>query len=68
MCSTLFLRINKYFKCKNYVSVVRKNPDLMSWLTKPKELLDDKLEKNVSSKEHTYSTEVVDEIFKNSIL
>jgi len=42
----------KYFKSKNYVSVVRKNPDLMSWLTKPKELLDDKLERNISAKEN----------------
>lgn len=56
----------KYFKSKDYVSVVRKNPDLMSWLTKPKEILDDKLEKNVSSKGHVYRPEMVDELIKNS--
>jgi hypothetical protein len=56
----------KYFKSKDYVNIVRKHPDLMSWLTKPKELLDGKLEKNISSKEQCYSSELVQEIIKNS--
>jgi len=38
----------------------------MSWLTKPKEILDDKLEKNTTYKEHVYSPEMVDELIKNS--
>lgn len=35
----------KSFNSKDYVHVVRKHPDLMSWLIKPKEILDGKLEK-----------------------
>ena len=56
----------KYFKSKDYVSVVKKHPDLMQWLTKPKELLDEKLEKNVAAKEKSYSTEMINEIISDT--
>lgn len=56
----------KYFKAKDYVSIVRQHPDLMSWLTKPKEILDEKLEKNVAAKEHCYSAEMVQELIQNT--
>lgn len=56
----------KYFKSKDYVSVVKKHPDLMTWLTKPKELLDEKLEKNVAAKEKSYSTEMINEIISDT--
>jgi hypothetical protein len=56
----------KYFKSKDYVNIVRKHPDLMSWLTKPKNLLDGKLEKNIANKEQCFSSELVDEIITNS--
>ena len=42
----------KSFKAQDYVKIVKKHPDLMTWLSKPKELLDGKLEKNINSKEH----------------
>ena len=56
----------EYFKSKDYVKVVREHPDLMSWLTKPKEILDGKLEKNINVKEECYSSQMVEELIKNS--
>lgn len=56
----------KYFKSKDYINVVRKHPDLMTWLTKPKELLDEKLEKNVSAKENQYSSEMINEMISDT--
>lgn len=41
----------EYFKEKDYIKVVRSHPDLMSWLTKPKEILEGKLEQNAHFKE-----------------
>ena len=41
----------KYFKVKDYIKVVKNHPDLMSWLTKPKEIIDDKFGKNIAAKE-----------------
>ena len=38
----------------------------MTWLTKPKEVLDGKLEKNVSIKEQWYSTEMINEMISNT--
>jgi len=56
----------KYFKSRDYIQVVRENPDLMSWLTKPKQILDGKLEQNVSSKDQCYSPDLIKEIISNS--
>ena len=58
----------KCFKAQDYVKIVKKHPDLMTWLTKPKELLDGKLEKNINSKEHWYSSDIVEDIIKDSNL
>lgn len=41
---------------------------MVSWLTKPKELFDGKLGKNIAHKEHCYSSEIVEEIIRESNL